>query len=189
MREVIAVIIVVALVILGINFLIPMDELVETYIEEYDNNVELCAEHIKLKIPDFDPEVSGKGCDFVIVGADANFYFVPVIYKDEQHYFREGVEFSRKQTINMIIGSMLYLNPNIPDRKNYLFVNKAFETLSDYDLEDYFYRRYAVPLAVGAPNIETNTLAEEHLNKNKVNKHLLEVKKKWIRKVILSQEY
>lgn len=141
--------------VLGISFLVDRmftATVNRPYLEKFNGDVVKMEREIVKWCNNSDPEVSGKGSSFTIVGASGKVYFVPSVAINEESrslfHNRYCVQFSREEVIDIVIGDVASGHKIIPDNENYLFVKQAIDEKSDYFLEDLFYRRFYIPLEI-----------------------------------------
>lgn len=133
------------------------------YLVQCDGDTKEMVRKINGMINNLDPEVSGKHSSFITVGASGKLYYISVEKKDENKNNYQnvlGVEFSREEAIDILIGYIASSHNTIPDRKNYLFVKEAMDSMSDMSIEALFYRRYYIPLAIVQPDNKRSLLNE-----------------------------
>ena len=134
----------------------------KTYIERCDGDIEKMSSAISHRVDRFDPEIGGKRNSFFAIGASGDIYYVEVKTKPgttrHDHGSALGVEFSRDEAVDIIMGDFASNHTAMPNRENYLFVKKAMDNLSNPLLESYFYRRYNIPLSIVEEDDDRNRL-------------------------------
>jgi len=138
-------------------------ELHQSYLIQFDGDIKKMGNEIIRKCDSYDPDMGGKRHGFFTAGASGDIYYIAVDLKDNSNrnkYLNAlGVEFSREEINDIIIGSMVG-GGKVPDNETYLFVKEAMDTLSDPLIESYFFRKYNIPLSIVDEDKNRNKLIE-----------------------------